>query len=252
MIRQGGKTIAVVICAAGSSSRMGGLKKEYRPLPGSEQTVLGAAVAAFAVAFAEIPSIHTVIIAVPDNPETGEAAARNALPKEILAGDAGLSIRFVPGGKNRQASVYNALTALSVDSSGSAENPLPDYVLIHDGGRPWIKSGLIQRLIAEVKKRDAVIPVLPLTETPKEILSPLSEKSEVFFIKRHLKRACVGAAQTPQAFAFSGILAAHQKAASCEGVEFTDDAEIWAEFCGPVAAIPGDPENRKITFPEDL
>jgi len=82
-------------------------------------------------------------------------------------------------------------------------------------------------------------------------------------IKRHLKRAVIGAAQTPQAFAFPEILeahraahrAAHQQAAAQEDLTnetFTDDAEVWAAFCGPVAAIPGESENRKITFPEDL
>ena len=239
--RQDETTVAAVICAAGASKRMGGKKKEYRPLPGSEQTVLGAAVSAFAA----VPEIRDIIITVPDNPETGEAAARNALPPELFAGETGLSIRFTPGGKTRSASVFNALTALSASP--------PGYVLIHDGARPRISPGLIKRIIAEVKKHNAVIPLLPLTETPKE--TGESGVGGAVIIKRHLKRAFVGVAQTPQAFVFSEILAAHEKAAvreNTEGIEYTDDAEIWAAFCGPVTAIPGEPENRKITFPEDL
>jgi 2-C-methyl-D-erythritol 4-phosphate cytidylyltransferase len=62
----------------------------------------------------------------------------------------------------------------------------------------------------------------------------------------------VGAAQTPQGFTFPEIFAAHQKAAQNAQVVYTDDAEVWSAFCGPVAAIPGESENRKITFPEDL
>jgi 2-C-methyl-D-erythritol 4-phosphate cytidylyltransferase len=276
--------VAAVICTAGMSVRMEGVKKEYRHLPGSNLTVLGAVVSAFA----EVPSISTIVIAVPVDPETGEAAARNALPPEFLSGKTRPAIHFVPGGKTRQASVFNALDFLAAEG-----NP-PSYVLIHDGARPWISPGLIGRLIAEVKKHGAVIPLLPLTETPKEVEWGIGEKegirdqgspaalsagtrdgnsnydiasgmhadtsnnapqSPVSIIKRHLKRALVGAAQTPQAFAFPEILAAHKEAAlqtEAGETEYTDDAEVWAVFCGPVAAIAGEPENRKITFPEDL
>jgi 2-C-methyl-D-erythritol 4-phosphate cytidylyltransferase/2-C-methyl-D-erythritol 4-phosphate cytidylyltransferase/2-C-methyl-D-erythritol 2,4-cyclodiphosphate synthase len=266
--------VAAVICAAGMSARMEGVKKEYRVLPGSNLTVLGAVVSAFAA----VPEICTVVIAVPVDPETGEAAARNALPPEFLTGKTRPAIHFVPGGKTRRASVFNALDFLAAEG-----NP-PGYVLIHDGARPWVSPGLIGRLIAEVKKHGAVIPLLPLTETPKELEWGLgigeqesgnggreccgAKESGAVLIKRHLKRACVGVAQTPQAFAFPEIFAAHKKAALGEGreTEYTDDAEVWAAFCGPVAegnlgpveprcrvaAIPGETENRKITFPEDL
>jgi 2-C-methyl-D-erythritol 4-phosphate cytidylyltransferase len=230
--------IAAIICAAGSSHRMKGLKKEYRPLPDdSGLTVLGAAVSAF------VPLVETVVIAVPAGAGIGEAAARRALPPELLAG--GRRILFVSGGNTRRVSVHRALSLLAACP--------PRYVLIHDGARPWIKAALIERVIEAVQKYRAVIPLLPLTETPKETDSPVEAAGPVF-IKRHLRRALTGAAQTPQAFAFPEILAAHEQAAECErdGAEYTDDAEVWGAFVGPVAAIPGSPENRKITFPEDL
>jgi 2-C-methyl-D-erythritol 4-phosphate cytidylyltransferase len=229
---------------------MGGAKKEYLPLPGASDslTVLGGAVSAFVA----VPEIKTIVIVVPDEPETGEVAARNALPHEVLDGKASPTVRFVTGGKTRRASVSNALRALAACA--------PDYVLIHDGARPWISSALIERVISGVKQYRAVIPLLPLTETPKETDLPLDGSfgtgnfaAGPVFIKRQLKRAVIGTAQTPQAFAFPEILAAHEKAAAQEGGgEFTDDAEVWAEFCGPVAVIPGESANRKITFPEDL
>jgi 2-C-methyl-D-erythritol 4-phosphate cytidylyltransferase len=93
-----------------------------------------------------------------------------------------------------------------------------------------------------------VIPLLPLLETPKEI-DPQG------FILRHLRRSNLGSAQTPQGFAFPQILHAHEKAAERElreHYDYTDDAEVWGEFCGPVATVPGERENRKITYPEDL
>jgi len=239
--------IAAVICAAGSSSRMSGVKKEYLPLPGAANslTVLGAAVSAFAA----VPEIKTIVIVVPEEPETGEAAARKALPPEILAGT-GPSVRFVAGGSTRRASVLNALRALASDA--------PNYALIHDGARPWVSPALIGRVIEGVKQYRAVIPLLPLTETPKETDLPLEgfvgcDSRNPVFIKQQLKRAFIGTAQTPQAFAFPEILAAHEKAAARDGNrEYTDDAEVWAEFCGPVAVIPGEIGNKKITFKEDI
>jgi 2-C-methyl-D-erythritol 4-phosphate cytidylyltransferase len=223
---------------------MGGAKKEYLPLPGVSDslTVLGAAVSAFAA----VPEMRTIVIVVPEESETGEAAARNALSPEMLNGT-GPTVRFVTGGKTRRASVYNALRAL-------ADN-VPNYVLIHDGARPWVSSSLIERVIKGVKQYRAVIPLLPLTETPKETDSPLDDSFGCgpVFIKQQLKRAVTGTAQTPQAFAFPEILAAHEKAAAQDGSrEFTDDAEVWAEFCGSVAVVPGEIVNRKITFNEDL
>jgi 2-C-methyl-D-erythritol 4-phosphate cytidylyltransferase len=216
---------------------MGGIKKEYQKLKGSSLTVLGSAVCAFA----DVPAVQTIVIAVPEN---GEDSARKALPPECLTGKKP-EVLFVNGGSTRRASVFNALSFLSAHN--------PRYVLIHDGARPWVNSSLIEKVIVAVEKHGAVIPLLPLTDTPKECDAPIQggERQDVF-IKVHLKRANTGIAQTPQAFKFPEIFHAHEKAASFVNEEFTDDAEVWGRFCGPVAVIPGSPENRKITFQEDL
>ena len=230
--------IAVIVTAAGSSSRMGeGIKKEYRPLPdGNGLTVLGAAVSAFT----SFPQIDAILITVPPEDPAGEAAARASLPAELLEPDAKPEIRFVPGGKSRRASVHRALSSLM--------RRKPDYALIHDGARPWVSPALIERVIAAARDHQAALPLLPLTETPKEI-------DGSGFVKSHLKRTSIAAAQTPQAFAFPEILQAHEQAEEQErsaGREYTDDAEIWGEFCGTVAAVPGEMANRKITYPGDL
>jgi 2-C-methyl-D-erythritol 4-phosphate cytidylyltransferase len=239
---------------------MGGVKKEYRPLPGIDTVVLDRAVSTFAA----FPRIRHIIITVPDSPETGEAAARRALSPELLAGEQP-KIGFVTGGSTRRESVHRALAALSTYS--------PDYVLIHDGCRPFISARLIQLIMGAVQKCGAVIPLLPLIDTPKEINIPLDDdfftqvdfsadagpsaiEAEVLpVVTRHMRRDFTGLAQTPQGFAFAEILAAHEKAAERERAglcEYTDDAQVWGEFCGPVAVVPGSPENRKITFPADL
>ena len=225
---------------------MGGKKKEYQNLPcpafnsnsapqEKPLTVLGSAVAAFL----SCPQISSIVITVPPG---GESAA-----KACLAGN-DERLFFVKGGPTRRASVHNALLFLKQHN--------PSYVLIHDGARPWIKQDLIKAIINAVIRHNAVIPVLPLLETPKEICS--AEKTngaEIQFIKQHLRRGNLCCAQTPQGFKFPEILRAHEKAAekeSLENFEYTDDAEVWGEFIGRVAVISGDPENRKITYPEDI
>jgi 2-C-methyl-D-erythritol 4-phosphate cytidylyltransferase/2-C-methyl-D-erythritol 4-phosphate cytidylyltransferase/2-C-methyl-D-erythritol 2,4-cyclodiphosphate synthase len=220
---------------------MGGIKKEYRPLfpkesgPGGEPlTVLGAA----ALAFAASPRVGLIAVTVPE--ATGEEAARASLPPFLLEGGRYPPVRFVRGGSTRRSSVHKALAFLAFWN--------PAYVLIHDGARPWVSGDLIERTIDAVMRRQAVIPLLPVTETPKEI-------DDDGFITCHLIRSRIGTAQTPQAFVYPAILNAHEQAAIREerdGRDYTDDAEIWGEFLGPVAVIPGAPANRKITFPEDL
>ena len=239
--------VAAVICAGGSSSRMGGgVKKEYRLLDahdmdGHPLTVLGASL----IAFATSPRVSLIVITVPSDPENGEIRARAALPPRFqtgfLADSATASgILFVPGGRTRRISVHHALSLLAAYS--------PDYVLIHDGARPWVDAALIERTIDAAVQYKAVVPILPLVETPKEI-------DENGFVVRHLHRARTAAAQTPQGFAFPEILRAHEQAAERElqdRRDYTDDAEIWGEFCGSVAVIPGSPANKKITVPADF
>ena len=243
---------------------MAGKKKEYLNLPSRSKnekplTVLGAAVSAFA----SCPEIGHIIITIPQG---DESAALASIPEELrpaepcsgepLAGEN--RIQFVTGGPTRRASVHKALSRL--------ETYEVSHVLIHDGARPWVSRTLIENIIEAAIKYEAVIPALPLTETPKELDcrenadSQSLKDGQVQFIKRHLKRAELCGAQTPQGFKFPEILRAHEKAAlkeksaytAGEKVEYTDDAKVLGEFIGKVAAIPGDTENRKITYPEDL
>ena len=235
-------SVAAIICAAGSSNRMGGVKKEYLPLDshtGKNITVLGAAV----MAFASHPKISKIIITLPPDSKN----ANDFLPAELHD-----RVLYCSGSSTRRSSVHNAL--LYLDSLAGNTS----HVLIHDGARPWIKHDLIERIINAAVKHGAVIPALPLIETPKELSTEIlaeAEGEETAFIKRHPGRALLYSAQTPQGFAFPEILRAHNMAAEREmkeGKKYTDDAEVWAEFTGPVAAIYGDPENRKITYPGDL
>ncbi len=230
--------IAAVICAAGSSSRMGGIKKEYRFLnqvddEGNPLSVLGACVRNFSA----VKSITYIVITVPDDFLNGENAARKVIPQYLLNNPSGPRIFFVSGSSTRQYSVYNALQFL--------EPFHPDYVLIHDGARPWADAELIGRVIEGMTRHKAALPVMPLVETPKEI-------DEAGFVVRHLKRSALVGAQTPQGFHFLEIFKAHEKASLQKQKEYTDDTEVWAEFIGPVITVFGSISNKKITFPDDL
>ena len=232
--------ISAIITAAGYSSRFG-VKKEYRligdktDIEGRPLTVLGKT----ALAFAACSRIDTVVITVPRNSNLGEIAARDSLPARLLRSRSRPRFLFVTGGPTRRSSVHNALSLL--------EKSRPRYVLIHDGARPWVEPALIDRIINAMLKHKAAIPLLPLTDTPKEM-------DENGLVIRHLRRVQVGNAQTPQGFAFPEILHAHKMAAEREkaGWVYTDDAEVWGEFAGTVFVVPGSPSNKKITFPEDL
>ncbi|MDR2375244.1 MAG: 2-C-methyl-D-erythritol 4-phosphate cytidylyltransferase [Treponema sp.] len=235
---------------AGSAAASAGIpvKKEYLPLgpgycdaEGKPLTVLGAAVSAFARLDKEI---GVIVVTVPAD---GEVLARAALPRDLCesSGRSGRpAVLFTGGGPSRRDSVYRALSLLrSCESSWT-----PSWVLIHDGARPWISADLIKRVMDAVVQHGAVVPLAPLLETPKEI-------DGGGLILKHLRRSSLGLAQTPQAFAFPRILRAHQRAAEQaaeRGLEYTDDAEIWGEFCGPVATVAGERGNRKITYLEDL
>ena len=136
------------------------------------------------------------------------------------------------GGAERQDSVLNGLKALMDDA--------PDRVLIHDAARPYVSGALINTCIAALENSDAVIPALPVTDTLK--------RAEGDTITTTVSRDNLYRAQTPQAFAFDKILAAHERAAK----GMTDDAAI-AEAAGlKVKLIDGDAKNIKLTHEEDF
>ena len=226
---------AVVITAAGSSSRIGGgIKKEYLPL--REGTVLSEAAKAFLTAI-------SVKILVITHPAGQKQNAENALfsDKSIKTLSPKTKILFVTGGKDREESVFAALKAIS-DSGFSNDG----IVLVHDGARPFVSSALILRVAEEARKSGAAVPALEPVDTQKEI-------DTAGKIIRHLKRATLAAVQTPQGFLFAPFFAAHQKAAENSHL-FTDDTEIWDAFSSQkgVKTVAGESSNTKITFSSDL
>lgn len=230
--------IAIIITAAGSSSRMGGtVKKEFLPL--NKGTVLSSCADAFLKALSQNYQITDFII-------TCRAGSEDQAKKAVEScGYDGFS--FVTGGKSRQESVFNGL--LAIEKKGNQ----PDIVMIHDGARPFVTEKIILEGVQTALEFGASVPGLTPTDTQKEI-------DEKGMIVRHLVRSRLCAVQTPQNFNFEKLLQAHKKAAlqveqlAAGGIkkEFTDDTEIWGEFSGRVKVYEGDIKNIKITYQKDL
>jgi 2-C-methyl-D-erythritol 4-phosphate cytidylyltransferase/2-C-methyl-D-erythritol 2,4-cyclodiphosphate synthase len=213
---------AAILVAAGRGLRAGaGGPKQYRTIGG--KTVIFRAMEPFCThphVFAVQPVLN------PDDTALFNEAARGLRHHPAAA-----------GGATRQASVHAGLEALAAQK--------PDIVLIHDAARPFVSQALISRAIDAASRTGAAIPVVAVTDTVKLIDAGGN-------IEATPERARLRIAQTPQAFRFEVILAAHRRAA-CDGRnDFTDDAAI-AEWAGlTVATFEGDAANMKLTTPEDF
>jgi 2-C-methyl-D-erythritol 4-phosphate cytidylyltransferase len=146
--------------------------------------------------------------------------------------------RIAPGGNERQDSIYNALKLLEQNGIESGS-----IILIHDGVRPFIPEGLIEKLIEELKNYDGAIPGLPVKETLKEAALDGTVISTV-------DRERFWTVQTPQAFYFDTIKKAYD-AAYTKGFYATDDAALVERLGGRVKIVTGSPLNIKVTTPED-
>jgi 2-C-methyl-D-erythritol 4-phosphate cytidylyltransferase len=143
--------------------------------------------------------------------------------------------RVLPGGEERQDSVYRGLQALR----GKA-----DWVMIHDGVRPFVSPELIRQVLSEARRWKAVVAALPAGETVKEG-SPENE------VVRTVERNRLWMVQTPQAFEYPLVWRAHEEARR-EGFRGTDDASLVERLGIPVKILQGSRLNFKITTPEDL
>jgi len=211
------KTVALIV-AAGRGYRFGGeMPKQYTQLNGVP--VLRHAV----MAFLNHPHIDKVRVVIhPDDLALYELAT------------AGLGLDTpIYGGDLRQDSVRLGLQQFTSDT--------PDFVLIHDGARPFIHSDVIKRVLEALGSAVGAIPVLPLTDTIKRVVDGKIVGTE--------NRSKLWRAQTPQGFRYKDILCAHLELA---GQNLMDDAAICEAVGLVVACVDGDDANIKITTPIDI
>ena len=142
----------------------------------------------------------------------------------------------IPGGKERYDSVY----------AGLCECRDCEYVLIHDGARPFVTEEILKRGLQKVKETGACVIGMPSKDTVK-----LSD--EEGYVKETPNRKCVWTIQTPQIFSYSLIREAHDSIRQKDMSKITDDAMVVETMCAhPVKLVQGSYENMKLTTPEDL
>ena len=205
--------IAAILVAAGSGIRFGA------EVPKQFLTIAGKPVIRHA---AEALAAHVSLLQ-----PVGDSAPIEA----ALAGLAGC-LPVIAGGATRQDSVRAGLEALVPHA--------PDIVLVHDAARPVIPAGTVAALLAALRESPGAIPAAPVADTLKRVVRGV--------ITETVPRTGLFRAQTPQAFRFQTLLAAHRSGLT----EATDDASLMEAAGETVEVVPGSDDNIKLTYPEDL
>jgi 2-C-methyl-D-erythritol 4-phosphate cytidylyltransferase/2-C-methyl-D-erythritol 2,4-cyclodiphosphate synthase len=210
--------IAAVIVAAGQGLRAGqSLPKQFTRWRGKPVVRHSAEVFASA-------GIAPIVVAIPEGAQ--------AIALEALDGIAG--VRLITGGVTRQQSALRALEALEADR--------PDLVMIHDAARPGLCRPVIDRLLAALSIQPGAIPVLPVVDS--------MTLAEGMVMGAPADREALRRVQTPQAFRYSEILAAHR---AWHGIaDAGDDAQVARAAGLDVALVEGDESLHKLTFASDF
>lgn len=208
---------AAVVVAAGGGSRSGlDRPKQFAPYRGS--TVLRHAVETLQ----GIGAGPIVVVRAAD------------FAAETAGTLAGLEVRVVDGGATRQVSVRNGLEALAGDP--------PDLVLIHDAARPDCPPEVVERLLAALSSAPGAVPALPVVDS-----LAVAERGKM---TGSADRDSLRRVQTPQAFRYADILAAHR---TWPGEPTAgDDAQVARAAALAVALVEGDERLRKLTYREDF
>lgn len=206
-----------MIVAGGAGLRFGGpVRKQYLVVGGVP--VLLRAIRPFLAH----PRIAQVVVVLP---------AEDVLHAPTWLLD--VAVRIVAGGAERGDSVANGLAAVE-----DAE-----MVLIHDGARPFVDGGIIDRVLEGCAAGGAIAAV-PVTDTIKQVDAEGA-------IAGTPDRRTLWQAQTPQGFPLAGLRDAYREAVE-EGVGATDDAALYERYVGPVRVVMGSYRNLKVTRPDDL
>jgi 2-C-methyl-D-erythritol 4-phosphate cytidylyltransferase len=213
----GSSKLGVVIVAAGTSQRMAGINKLFAPLRGKP-------LLAWSVDTCQGYSLVKQIVLVLNDKDL----ARGQKLKEERNWS---KVTLCLGGARRQDSVKEGLKQMR-DCN---------WVMIHDGARPFLTLDLIEDGLKIVEEIGAAVAAVPVKDTIK-----LAADGEL--IRETLRRDRLWAAQTPQIFSFDMITKAYEKLAT----EVTDDATAVEHLGHKVQLYMGDYKNIKVTTTEDL
>ena len=213
------RTVALLV-AAGQGSRAGGdIPKQFRLIAG--KPVLIHAVDALA----RHPAIDSIVLVVGAGQEDDVRA---------MLGNRAVGA-IVQGADSRRGSVRAGLEHIA--STGGAAR-----ILVHDAARPFLPSAVIDRLLAALEGASGAIPALPVADTL--VRNEQDNAAEV------VDRNGLFRVQTPQAFRFDALLAAHGLWDSTR--EATDDAQIVRQSGHDVMLVAGDERLEKLTYAEDF
>jgi 2-C-methyl-D-erythritol 4-phosphate cytidylyltransferase len=218
------KVIALVP-AAGMGKRMGAeINKQYLLLAGKP------ILAHTLQVFQDTPFIDDIYVVIP--------AAEIPYCQEHVVERHGLTKvrQIVPGGAERQHSVMNGLQAAAAAGDD-------DVVLIHDGVRPFVLPRVLERAVEMARVHDGALVAVPAKDTVKVVVDGI--------VRATPPREGLWLAQTPQAFRYAVIRAAHEIAAA-ERYLGTDDASLVERLGKDIHIVMGDYRNIKITTPDDL
>jgi 2-C-methyl-D-erythritol 4-phosphate cytidylyltransferase len=216
-------SVTALVLAGGQGKRLGGeIPKQFRRL--MDKPVLNFCLEAFEL----MEEIHSVVVVLPQEYAQMVQVRMDLKPFQKIA-------NIVSGGDKRQDSVWNGLKALPEET---------DYVVIHDGVRPFPPVKETRKALDVARQSGAAILALPVTDTLK--VGGRGDNVELT-----LDRSQLWAAQTPQVFRKTLIWEGYQKGLK-DKITFTDDSAVLENLGYPVRLIHGSPSNIKITQPEDL
>lgn len=211
---------ALVMPAAGTGRRLGGVYKPFVELAGRPL------LAHTLKPFLADPRVVLAVLAVPPDVLAAPPGWLAALAPRV---------RLVEGGTERGDSVRLALAAVPDDI---------DVVLVHDAARPLVTADIVDRAIRSAAAGESVITAIPATDTVQRVDADGR-------IVETPDRSTLWLAQTPQAFPREVVVLAYEAAREA-GTTATDDAAIVLRRGVPVRVIEGDAANLKITVPADL
>ena len=215
---------AAIVLAAGSGKRMNSkVHKQYLII--QDRPVLYYSLKAF-----EDSAVDEIVLVVGKGEE-------KFCRKEIVDKYGISKVKaIVEGGKERYHSVFEGLKQTS-DA---------DYVLIHDGARPFVNQDIIRRCMQEVQKYQACVVGMPVKDT-------IKIADEGGYAKQTPDRKNVWMIQTPQTFSYALVYEAYEEMLKTEDTAITDDAMVLERIKGKKSKlIEGSYRNIKITTPEDL
>lgn len=213
----------VIIVAAGSGSRMkANINKQFIKLNDKE-------IIAYTIEkFYNNKNISDIVVVIKE--DEAEFFKNEILDKYNFD-----NIKVAYGGKERQNSVYNGIKALDKKC---------EYVLVHDGARPFVDESTINKSIEKVKEYKAIVVGVPVKDTIKIV----NANNDIVDTPN---RSTLWAVQTPQTFNYNILKKAYEDAFESDFYG-TDDAMLVERIGYTVKMIEGSYNNIKVTTPEDI